>query len=345
MAFGINTGPNRSELVARLLQQQAQRRQPIQSVGEGFTRLGSELVNALVERRGIRRRERQEEEVRDNLAKALGGDTAALGALTGQNPSLGLQLLNLQGQQSARQSAIDARDREISLRQAADAQKRVEAQRRAEQEAVEAERQAAKDAEAQRIAAERLALDQRRADAAERQASPEFQAEVAEARSGAQRAAQRPQRVEGLRSSIAEVTDTRRLVEDLINAPGREAATGFSATFPTWPGGEAADFESRLDTLKARLTFNQLSDLRKRGGTLGAVSERELAALEAATDSLNLGQSEEQFLENLRRIDDRLQRLEFGLGDQLALEELPAGSAVVGINRFRLPDGTIVERE
>lgn len=76
----VNTGPLRSQLVEQLLrQQQARRPQNIQSVGEGFARLGSDLVSALSGRERINQEvaaaeqaQLQQQEQQSALANALG---------------------------------------------------------------------------------------------------------------------------------------------------------------------------------------------------------------------------------------------------------------------------------
>jgi hypothetical protein len=67
-------------------------------------------------------------------------------------------------------------------------------------------------------------------------------------------------------------------------------------------GTEAYDQKATIETLEADAAFSALQRMRdasKTGGALGNVSERELDLLKATAGSLRVGQSEEQFRENL----------------------------------------------
>jgi len=71
--------------------------------------------------------------------------------------------------------------------------------------------------------------------------------------------------------------------------------------------GEAQDLLQLLETLKAQLGFDQLQkmrDLSPTGGALGQVSERELAQLERAVQSLSTDQSPSQLKRNLLLISN-----------------------------------------
>jgi hypothetical protein len=70
------------------------------------------------------------------------------------------------------------------------------------------------------------------------------------------------------------------------------------------PGTPQYDLSANIDTIKARSAFGELSAMRKdspTGGALGAVSERELALLQAANANMDLGQSEKQLDGNIER--------------------------------------------
>lgn len=129
-------------------------------------------------------------------------------------------------------------------------------------------------------------------------------------------------------SNVADLRSTKSSLSRLISHPGLSAATGRSAAFPTIPGGEAANFEALIDTIKARLGFAELAKMRANspsGGALGQISERELKFLQSANQSLDVSQSEEQFVENVRLIDESLDRLleaqeAAALGEDVTLE-------------------------
>lgn len=89
---------------------------------------------------------------------------------------------------------------------------------------------------------------------------------------------------------------------------------GFSTTGATGallglvPGTGAYDQKATVETLEADAAFSALQRMRdasKTGGALGNVSERELDLLKATAGSLRVGQSEEQFRENLGQYVER----------------------------------------
>ena len=89
---------------------------------------------------------------------------------------------------------------------------------------------------------------------------------------------------------------------------------GFSTTGATGallglvPGTGAYDQKATVETLEADAAFSALQRMRdasKTGGALGNVSERELDLLKATAGSLRVGQSEEQFRENLAQYVER----------------------------------------
>lgn len=71
------------------------------------------------------------------------------------------------------------------------------------------------------------------------------------------------------------------------------------------PGTAAADVSKLLDTVRAEGAFGRLQQMREAsptGGALGAVTERELALLQATLGSLEQSQSSQQFRDNLNRV-------------------------------------------
>jgi hypothetical protein len=89
---------------------------------------------------------------------------------------------------------------------------------------------------------------------------------------------------------------------------------GFSTTGATGallgllPGTAAYDQKATIETLEADAAFSALQRMRdasKTGGALGNVSERELDLLKATAGSLRVGQSKEQFRENLGQYVER----------------------------------------
>ena len=89
--------------------------------------------------------------------------------------------------------------------------------------------------------------------------------------------------------------------------PGLPGITGMMGKLPNVPGGEAADAQALLETLKSQVGFGVLQDMRnssKTGGALGAVSEKELAMLQSNLAALDKAQSLAQFQQGLRSIMD-----------------------------------------
>jgi len=77
------------------------------------------------------------------------------------------------------------------------------------------------------------------------------------------------------------------------------------------PGTPAADFAAALDTLKANIGFNELTEMRqasKTGGALGQVSNIELTLLTSTLGALNTRQSPAAFKKQLEKIKASLQR-------------------------------------
>lgn len=92
---------------------------------------------------------------------------------------------------------------------------------------------------------------------------------------------------------------------EALNHPGLGGITGVRSLFPNIPGGEAADAQAKLNTLKSQVAFGVLQDMRnnsKTGGALGAVSDAEGKRLEANLAALENAQSEEQMKESLKKI-------------------------------------------
>lgn len=76
-------------------------------------------------------------------------------------------------------------------------------------------------------------------------------------------------------------------------------------------GQQNTDLRSSLDTIKANLSFDRLTQMReesKTGGALGSVTENELRLLGSAVASLDQSQSEEQLRKNLARVEEHYRR-------------------------------------
>lgn len=77
-------------------------------------------------------------------------------------------------------------------------------------------------------------------------------------------------------------------------------------------GTRSADLDAAIETINARVGFDELQAMRDAsptGGALGQVSELELKQLNAALGSLNRKQSKKQFLRNLERVETQYQNI------------------------------------
>ena len=74
-------------------------------------------------------------------------------------------------------------------------------------------------------------------------------------------------------------------------------------------GTPAYDLKKTVNTIVANIGFNKLQnmrDLSPTGGALGQVAIQELEALQESLGSLDTAQSQEQFLENLNKVQEQI---------------------------------------
>ena len=103
------------------------------------------------------------------------------------------------------------------------------------------------------------------------------------------------------------------------NKGGVENISGKSQYLPIWggtatfPGTAGANAKARLETLKAKVGFEVLQQMRnnsKTGGALGQVSDMENKLLQQAIDSLDTSQSDEQVLSAIQKVYDTADRIQ-----------------------------------
>lgn len=124
------------------------------------------------------------------------------------------------------------------------------------------------------------------------------------------------------------------LVQNSIEPLISNWTTGTLGTFMSFiPGSDASDLEANLETLKAVAGFSELTALKARGGTLGALSEGERAALENLWGSLRNSQSPEAFRANLERYMIRVQQAWEAIA--LEFERVYRQSATDAVAEFR----------
>lgn len=103
----------------------------------------------------------------------------------------------------------------------------------------------------------------------------------------------------------AGVKSTQRLIDDMLAHPGLDSAVGLSSVFPTIPGGDAADYEVMLETLKSQQFLNEIQQMKG----MGALSNAEGQKISAAAEALSLSQSEAEHRKALKRITEGLKTI------------------------------------
>jgi len=104
------------------------------------------------------------------------------------------------------------------------------------------------------------------------------------------------------------VQEASKLVKELIDAPGRESATGvpnmFTAPFGyTLPSSNARDFKAKIARLQSLLSLNAIQQMRG----LGALSDAEGKRIENSVSAINeFGLPEQSYLDELNRIKGSL---------------------------------------
>lgn len=122
----------------------------------------------------------------------------------------------------------------------------------------------------------------------------------------------------------------------------------------TFGGTDATDLESVLDSIKAKIGFKELQDMRREsptGGALGQIAVKELEFLQSVEGSLKQKQSPDQLRKNLQAILESASRLEGDLKKNPPTWDFnpgksSGGAAPVPVNSeaeaAQLPKGTVV---
>lgn len=139
-----------------------------------------------------------------------------------------------------------------------------------------------------------------------------------------------PERARAAGSALRELEAQHQVVlqniDKAINAAktggGLVGTTGFGSYLSGVPTTDARDLAATLDTIKANIGFDKLQAMREAsptGGALGQVSERENLLLQSVLGSMDQGQSQEQFVQNLERIREIIK--ERGAARRTAFEQ------------------------
>lgn len=110
-----------------------------------------------------------------------------------------------------------------------------------------------------------------------------------------------------LASSVDSMDRLALAANEALNHPGLAGIAGIRGAIPNIPGSQAANAAATLEALKSQVAFSVLQEMRnnsKTGGALGAVSDKEMALLQANLAALQKSQSVEQLRSNLQKIID-----------------------------------------
>lgn len=104
---------------------------------------------------------------------------------------------------------------------------------------------------------------------------------------------------------------TLRRAQGMISG-GLGGSAGVNEIMKGIPGTKARDLDATLDTVRAALGFQELSDMRQNsptGGAVGSLTERELGLLSSLMGSLDQGQDPEQLRSNIDRMVTELDKV------------------------------------
>jgi len=111
-------------------------------------------------------------------------------------------------------------------------------------------------------------------------------------------------------SAFDQSLDAVANVQSTLDRAGILPVTGAGGALLSNIGGTVArDLRANIDTVKARIGFDELQRMRDNsptGGALGQVTERELQLLQSVIANLEQSQSREQFEANLRRVESQI---------------------------------------
>lgn len=110
-----------------------------------------------------------------------------------------------------------------------------------------------------------------------------------------------------LTNSVADLDSLAEAANELKEHPGLKRITGVMGAIPNIPGSDAANAQAKLDTLKSKVGFGVLQNMRnnsKTGGALGSVSDVEQKLLQSNLAALDKAQSYQEYKNQLQKIID-----------------------------------------
>jgi hypothetical protein len=115
-------------------------------------------------------------------------------------------------------------------------------------------------------------------------------------------------------NSLAKYQNLRSQIKEVKELASGMTTTGLVGMVTgSVPGTPAYDLAQKVETILANVGFDRLQQMREEsptGGALGQVAVQELVALQNSIANLKQGQSKEQFIKNLQRVDKSFARFE-----------------------------------
>jgi hypothetical protein len=115
-------------------------------------------------------------------------------------------------------------------------------------------------------------------------------------------------------SSLAKYQNLRSQIKEVKELASGMTTTGLlGVATAAIAGTPAYDLAQKVETILANVGFDRLQQMREEsptGGALGQVAVQELVALQNSIANLKQGQSKEQFIKNLERVDESFARFE-----------------------------------
>lgn len=108
---------------------------------------------------------------------------------------------------------------------------------------------------------------------------------------------------ESAKNAIVSTDRAIQTAQELINHPGRQAATGKSFLLGYVPGTDAYDFGAKLETLKSQLFLPEVEKMKG----MGALSNAEGQKLTAAVQALDVKMTEEGLNKSIQDVISQLQ--------------------------------------
>lgn len=130
----------------------------------------------------------------------------------------------------------------------------------------------------------------------------------AQAKLEVEREAKRPEYEAAIASGMEDAALLKQDIDTALAQSGAMSTGLVGSWFGSLKGSDSYSLSKTLDSIKGRIAFDKLVALKAAGGSLGAVSEKELSLLESALGSIDQGQDRKVFEANLRRVVEQADR-------------------------------------